>query len=74
MLAEPSALVGMSGDTAYPFDTNLIGAYNCLELARRDSAQFVFLSTSRVYLFIVLYVFLEHHLNRGDYLGGQRPR
>jgi CDP-paratose 2-epimerase len=47
--AEPSALVGMSGDTSYPFETNLIGAYNCLELARRDSAQFVFLSTSRVY-------------------------
>jgi CDP-paratose 2-epimerase len=47
--AEPSALVGMSGDTAYPFDTNLVGAYNCLELARRDAAQFVFLSTSRVY-------------------------
>ncbi len=47
--AEPSALVGMSGDTAYPFETNLVGAYNCLELARRDGAQLVFLSTSRVY-------------------------
>ena len=29
--------------------TNLLGAYHCLELARRDAAQFVFLSTSRVY-------------------------
>lgn len=47
--AEPSALVGMSGDTSYPFETNLVGAYNCLELARRDGAQMVFLSTSRVY-------------------------
>jgi CDP-paratose 2-epimerase len=47
--AEPSALVGMSGDTSYPFETNLVGAYNCLELARRDGAQLVFLSTSRVY-------------------------
>ena len=47
--AEPSALVGMSGDTYYPFETNLVGAYNCLELARRDGAQVVFLSTSRVY-------------------------
>jgi CDP-paratose 2-epimerase len=47
--AEPSALVGMTGDTSYPFDTNLVGAYNCLELARRDAAQFVFLSTSRIY-------------------------
>ena len=47
--AEPSALAGMSGDTAYPFETNLVGAYNCLELARRDDAYVVFLSTSRVY-------------------------
>ena len=47
--AEPSALVGMSGDTAYAFETNLVGAYRCLEVARRDGAQVVFLSTSRVY-------------------------
>jgi CDP-paratose 2-epimerase len=47
--AEPSALAGMTGDTSYPFETNLVGAYNCLELARRDAAQFLFLSTSRVY-------------------------
>jgi len=47
--AEPSALVGMTGDTSYPFETNLVGAYNCLELARSHEAQMVFLSTSRVY-------------------------
>lgn len=47
--AEPSALAGMSGDTAYSFQTNLVGAYNCLELARRNDAQLIFLSTSRVY-------------------------
>ena len=29
--------------------SNLLGAYHCLELARRDGAQVVFLSTSRVY-------------------------
>jgi CDP-paratose 2-epimerase len=29
--------------------SNLLGAYNCLELARRDGAHVVFLSTSRVY-------------------------
>ncbi len=52
--AEPSALVGMSGDTSYPFETNLVGAYNCLELARRDQAQFLFLSTSRVYPYSLL--------------------
>ena len=52
--AEPSALAGMDGETSYPFETNLVGAYNCLELARRDSAQFVFLSTSRVYPYTTL--------------------
>ncbi len=47
--AEPSVLSGLEGDTGYLIHTNLTGAYNCLELARRDRAQFVFLSTSRVY-------------------------
>ena len=47
--AEPSALAGRAGDTSYVVGSNLLGAQNCLELARRDSAQFVFLSTSRVY-------------------------
>ena len=40
---------GVDGDTGYLVHTNLTGAYNCLELARRDGAFFVFLSTSRVY-------------------------
>lgn len=47
--AEPSVLAGAGGETAYTVHTNLIGAYNCLELARRDEAQLVFVSTSRVY-------------------------
>jgi CDP-paratose 2-epimerase len=47
--AEPSVMSGVAGDTGYLVHTNLTGAYNCLELARRDSAFFVFLSTSRVY-------------------------
>jgi CDP-paratose 2-epimerase len=49
--AEPSALAGVDGDTGYVVRSNLLGAYNCLELARRDGAQVVFLSTSRVYPF-----------------------
>jgi CDP-paratose 2-epimerase len=49
--AEPSALAGVDGETGYAVHTNLVGAYHCLELARRDGAQFVFLSTSRVYPF-----------------------
>ncbi|MBS1887194.1 MAG: NAD-dependent epimerase/dehydratase family protein [Actinobacteria bacterium] len=47
--AEPSVMSGVDGDTGYLVHTNLTGAYNCLELARRGSAFFVFLSTSRVY-------------------------
>jgi CDP-paratose 2-epimerase len=47
--AEPSVMSGVDGDTSYLVHTNLTGAYNCLELARRDGAFVVFLSTSRVY-------------------------
>ena len=47
--AEPSAMSGLDGDTSFVFHTNLVGAYNCLELARRDGAFVLFLSTSRVY-------------------------
>jgi CDP-paratose 2-epimerase len=47
--AEPSVLAGVDGSPDYVVRTNLLGAYNCLELARRQDAQLVFLSTSRVY-------------------------
>src|SRR3954453_23173966 len=47
--AEPSALAGVTGSSDYVVQSNLVGAYHCLELARRDGAQFVFMSTSRVY-------------------------
>jgi CDP-paratose 2-epimerase len=47
--AEPSVLAGVDGSPDYLVQTNLVGAYHCLELARRDGAQFVFLSTSRIY-------------------------
>jgi CDP-paratose 2-epimerase len=47
--AEPSALAGFDGSPAYVVQSNLLGAYNCLELARREKAYVVFLSTSRVY-------------------------
>jgi CDP-paratose 2-epimerase len=47
--AEPSVMSGADGDTSYLMHTNLVGAYNCLELVRRAGAQIVFLSTSRVY-------------------------
>jgi CDP-paratose 2-epimerase len=47
--AEPSALAGVSGGLRYLVDSNLGGALNCFERARRDGAGLVFLSTSRVY-------------------------
>src|SRR3954451_13631283 len=47
--AEPSALAGVHDSPDYLLRSHLFGAYHCLELARRDSAQFVFISTSRVY-------------------------
>jgi CDP-paratose 2-epimerase len=46
--AEPSVLAGFA-DTSYSVQTNLIGAFNCLERARAENAFVVFLSTSRVY-------------------------
>lgn len=46
--AEPSVVAGYE-DSGNVVRTNLVGAWNCLELARRDAAQVVFLSTSRVY-------------------------
>jgi CDP-paratose 2-epimerase len=47
--AEPSVLAGVGHSPDYAVKSNLLGAYHCLELARRDGAHFVFLSTSRVY-------------------------
>jgi CDP-paratose 2-epimerase len=47
--AEPSVQVGLSGAPDYLVQTNLVGTINLLELARRNDAAFLFLSTSRVY-------------------------
>ncbi len=47
--AEPSVLAGYGESPCYVLDTNLVGAVNCLEVARRHGAGFIFLSTSRVY-------------------------
>jgi CDP-paratose 2-epimerase len=47
--AEASAQAGYGDSPGYVIDTNLTGCVNCLELARRHRADFLFLSTSRVY-------------------------
>ncbi len=47
--AEPSVLAGYDGSPRYLLQTNLAGTINCLEIARSHQADFIFLSTSRVY-------------------------
>jgi CDP-paratose 2-epimerase len=47
--AEPSAQAGYNGSPEYLIQTNLVGCFHCLELARRTRADFIFVSTSRVY-------------------------
>lgn len=47
--AESSVLSGYNESPRYIIDTNLIGTINCLELARENKADVVFLSTSRIY-------------------------
>jgi len=47
--AEPAAQAGYSESAEYLIRTNLDGCFQCLELARRTKADFLFLSTSRVY-------------------------
>lgn len=47
--AEPSVLAGQDGSPDYLFQTNLVGAYQCLEKARAWNSELIFLSTSRVY-------------------------
>lgn len=61
--AEPSAQAGYGGGSpAYLVETNLFGCFHCLELSRRTQADFVFVSTSRVYPYRALNAlpFVEH--------------
>jgi len=52
--AEPSVLAGYGGSPAYVINSNLTGTINCLEAVRKNKADVVFLSTSRVYPFDVI--------------------
>ncbi len=47
--AEPAVLAAYDTGPSYVIDTNLTGTVNLLEVARRDRADVVFVSTSRVY-------------------------
>jgi CDP-paratose 2-epimerase len=47
--AEPSVLAGLDGNTDYLIGTNLNGTINALNFSLKHKANFVFLSTSRIY-------------------------
>ncbi len=47
--AEPSVLAGLDGTPDYLINTNLVGTINCLNYSLKHKADFIFLSTSRVY-------------------------
>jgi CDP-paratose 2-epimerase len=47
--AEPSAQAGYGGSPEFLMETNMVGAYHCLELCRKTKADMIFISTSRVY-------------------------
>lgn len=49
--AEPSVLAGIDTPPQYLINTNLVGTINCLNVALKNKAKFIFLSTSRVYPF-----------------------
>lgn len=47
--AEPSVMAGVESSPKYLLNTNLVGTIHCLEEVRKNKADLVFLSTSRVY-------------------------
>ena len=47
--AEPSVHAGYDQSPAYVLNSNLVGTIHCLEAARRQGADLVYLSSSRVY-------------------------
>lgn len=47
--ADPSVLSGINSPVMPLINSNLNGTVNCLELAQRTGATFIFLSTSRIY-------------------------
>lgn len=47
--AEPSVLAGIDSAPDYVVNTNLVGTVNCLNFAVKRKADFIFLSTSRIY-------------------------
>ncbi|MCU0666117.1 MAG: NAD-dependent epimerase/dehydratase family protein [Candidatus Omnitrophica bacterium] len=73
--AEPSVLAGFGDNPKYIINTNLVGTVNCLELARRDKADIIFLSTSRVYPYEAINALkAKESDSRFEWLAGQKAR
>lgn len=47
--AEPSVMAGITSSSKYVVETNLVGCINCFEMARKNNADVIFISTSRIY-------------------------
>jgi len=70
--AEPSVLAGFDNSPDYLINTNLVGTVNCLEVARRQKADMIFLSTSRVYPSAAINaITAEKYSTRYDWREGQ---
>ncbi|OFX32463.1 MAG: hypothetical protein A2X08_00615 [Bacteroidetes bacterium GWA2_32_17] len=67
--AEPSVLVGSSGEDAkYMINNNLVGSLNCFEFCRKRKIAIIFMSTSRVYPYnIINNRKFEESLSRYEY-------
>lgn len=73
--AEPSVLSGFTENPAYIVNTNLNGTLHCLELARKNESDIIFLSTSRVYPFEIINSIKTIELKtRFDWQDGQNMR
>lgn len=71
--AEPSVLAGYGENPSYIINTNLSGTINCLELCRKNKADIIFLSTSRVYPFEAINKIKTKELSsRFDWQSGQK--
>lgn len=71
--AEPSVLAGFGENPVYIINTNLSGTINCLELARKNKANIIFLSTSRVYPYKAINKIKTVEQNtRFEWQGGQK--
>lgn len=71
--AEPSVLAGLNGTPDYLINTNLVGTINCLNYSLKHKADFIFLSTSRVYPIRTIETLNFEEKETRFVLSGQQP-